>query len=727
MTAAAAAPGLAAPGVNDVLKNLSFFFGEPAVPEKLRDYSEHHAMTYHFPDAYYGQNTKIRDTLNNLILKSPQEWQTQVALPFVRIEGTQVEWDEMRFDVRLLQRVPYEGISRMQTSLRRRHRDRVVRRGIGMTIESNFYATEAGRQHFNDQLTSIRYCVQETVNFDCLFAYLTSSNYDFRYDLSKGLRPKRVVRQAMQHEVSMYAIVQKDDFGLDKAVEEVKYRMSRYQVTPNMMIVPPQLMLYLATAPEDKIKFIGGGERAVARFEDGVDGYVARNFRGLGVFQSMPFEVSEETGCVQMLERSVQVGEFYRMSPPPAWNKAKLLPANYMDIFIYDEERDQHKHITFRQALYASGAGADGFDIKDMIKFPNIVEVLKEAYGVKELTLEGLGNEQGNKMVEEVKRTMDATTGEMVLARAMKAIVAFAAADPLTVDIVAAVVEAGVWLPICITIARPFMEHLMLSAVVTVSGRDTGATLFGPADMQVSANTSVKTIEGHYTCHTKAVITKPQNVYVMRDIMCNGYVAGSNTRFFGLEHGKSSFNNPATPTRVTQTLNERLSRNDDAGGEYASMLAFLTPYSEVEENSRDQVISISNRVLPWEVAHSHSGDSKAYFPGGDKGFDTYKSWQLNQIHYGEDVRASESMSFITNGSVNNALCFIGPHRRYNPFTQNFYELVAGQGHFGPDAIPGDARWRRGEVVSQRSARNAMTSLEVAAQSQLHMRPSNSLA
>ena len=43
----------------------------------------------------------------------------------------------MRFDVRLLQRVPYEGISRMQTSLRRRHRDRVVRRGIGMTIESD--------------------------------------------------------------------------------------------------------------------------------------------------------------------------------------------------------------------------------------------------------------------------------------------------------------------------------------------------------------------------------------------------------------------------------------------------------------------------------------------------------------------------------------------------------------------------------------------------------------
>ncbi len=68
-------------------------------------------MTYHFPDAFYGTNNKIRETLNSLILNSPQEWQTSVALPFVRIEGTTVEWDEMKFDVRLLQRVPYEGAS----------------------------------------------------------------------------------------------------------------------------------------------------------------------------------------------------------------------------------------------------------------------------------------------------------------------------------------------------------------------------------------------------------------------------------------------------------------------------------------------------------------------------------------------------------------------------------------------------------------------------------------
>jgi|SaaInlV_125m_DNA_1040241.scaffolds.fasta_scaffold21939_2 hypothetical protein len=44
-------------------------------------------------------------------------------------------------------------------------------------------------------------------------------------------------------------------------------------------------------------------------------------------------------------------------------------------------------------------------------------------------------------------------------------------------------VGKGCWVPLEICIARPFIEHLMLSAIVAVAGRDTGATLFGPADM----------------------------------------------------------------------------------------------------------------------------------------------------------------------------------------------------------------------------------------------------
>lgn len=33
--------------------------------------------------------------------------------------------------------------------------------------------------------------------------------------------------------------------------------------------------------------------------------------------------------------------------------------------------------------------------------------------------------------------------------------------------------------------------------------------------------------------------------------------------------------------------------------------------------------------------------------------------------------------------MNNGLCFIGPHRKYNPYSNQYHELVPGQGHFGP--------------------------------------------
>jgi len=94
------------PSKKDVLGPLGFFLGQPMAPEKLDDYTEAHAATLHFPDAYFGQNVKLRETLNNLVLNSPQNWQTTVALPFMQLDGVTVEWDEVRFDVRMMQRVP---------------------------------------------------------------------------------------------------------------------------------------------------------------------------------------------------------------------------------------------------------------------------------------------------------------------------------------------------------------------------------------------------------------------------------------------------------------------------------------------------------------------------------------------------------------------------------------------------------------------------------------------
>lgn len=50
--------------------------------------------------------------------------------------------------------------------------------------------------------------------------------------------------------------VQKEGLNFDRLVEEVKLRMGRYNCEPNLLIVPPQLSLYLSMVPDEKIKCV---------------------------------------------------------------------------------------------------------------------------------------------------------------------------------------------------------------------------------------------------------------------------------------------------------------------------------------------------------------------------------------------------------------------------------------------------------------------------------------
>ena len=210
----------------------------------------------------------------------------------------------------------------------------------------------------------------------------------------------------------------------------------------------------MALAPEEKIKFTEGGERAVANFEAGKAGYEARAFRGLGVFTSSPFEVSDDQDSVQMLQRSTQVGEFYRMSPPAVFNKR--LPSTYLDLLIYDEEADKLQHIMFRDALYATC---------------DIMRKGKKRFGTATKTDLDQANKSIGLLPENERPEGTPYQEEDDLQKVLDG----------EIDDLIKVVEKGVWLPVCITIARPFIEHTMMSSVLTVAGRDTGATLFGPA------------------------------------------------------------------------------------------------------------------------------------------------------------------------------------------------------------------------------------------------------
>ena len=208
------------------------------------------------------------------------------------------------------------------------------------------------------------------------------------------------------------------------------------------------------------------------------------------------------------------------------------------DMMIYDEESDRHVRIPWLEALMASGAiGLALANGQKTLSGPPAADA--KLIDWVNAALQIAAYSSGEKIGV-------STTGVVTMGAAVSSSTAAAWAPTASTP------AAGVFLPpadqleatlkaaytllkpnIRIVVARPFsaprsrsrshapaprsripraaVEHLMHSVILTVSGRDTGATLFGPADMQLSANTQVKTIEGHYTGHFKAVITKPQS------------------------------------------------------------------------------------------------------------------------------------------------------------------------------------------------------------------------
>jgi len=263
------------------------------------------------------------------------------------------------------------------------------------------------------------------------------------------------------------------------------------------------------------------------------------------------------------------------------------------------------------------------------------------------------------------------------------------------------------------------------------------------------------------------VITKPQNVMVLRDIMCNGYVAGCNTAFFGAKDPKAA-DKEYSKEQIQADINTRLTMADGDEVDYPSMLAFYEDYNEAAK--RDQVISISNRVLPWDTTN---GDTRDQFPGGKTGWDLSSGKGLEGIHYGAP-RCSErplpakptSVFHPASAARAQARTSAPPRikillRRRRSTTRSassartastrrgarrtrsscraratLYATASNPPPVpqrcprptthpppsafsqGPDALPGDARWRRGESVSRESARNAMTGVEAATHSQL---------
>jgi len=630
------------PTASDVIMALKQYFGPPARPDLEKNYSDQNAVTYNFPEAFIGQSTQLQETINSLVYK-PQTWQTTVALPLRAVTGVHVEWNEVKFNEAPLGRTPYQGTSRLLTASKRKYQDRLVRRGIALLLESDFFSTGEGQKHFAEQLRSIANCVQETMNMDVIFKLISTKNYDLEFTRDSLVQPQLNLHQVYKHTVDMFACVQKMDAGLDYAIEQSKASMLRYNVEPDTLIIPPELAVYMSLVPEQRKTYMIGGPQAPAEFNAGAAGFESQAFRGLGVVTNRPLDSMGNMGPdSQALRRTTAVGEYYKVDP------SKLAGDTDDDksIWLFDEAEDDLTQISLAK-------------LKAAALFSEWIKTGSTGAGI----------------------TDDALVGYHLY------------------------------------VTRPFITHDMYSAIMMRSGGAAGYTLFGESNFQFAGNVDVKNIHGHYTAHFNSVVTDPKQVKTIRDVMCAGYVSGCNTKFFG-ERTTTDANNVSTTTFNGPTIGADLAEmrtmdpSDRQKSNDKSILVFAVKSNTAVEEK--EVVSISSVAFPWDNSRNGWSEySGKNFPGGADNLTWYNTqigaggYSLSNLVLGgrDPVVAGSDPLIRADGSLN-TLCFRGPYR-YKDKALDKLTLKPGKGHFGPDAQPGDASWRNGQLRSMAEARRMM--------------------
>ena len=96
--------------------------------------------------------------------------------------------------------------------------------------------------------------------------------------------------------------------------------------------------------------------------------------------------------------------------------------------------------------------------------------------------------------------------------------------------------EVGMDIPISLYLLRPHMRFRMGGMVVGAGGEQTGFTVVGNSNFELSDEATTKTALGHYTTYFKPIIHTPKNVMVCPDAVFQGYLGGGGVRMTSIQN-----------------------------------------------------------------------------------------------------------------------------------------------------------------------------------------------
>jgi hypothetical protein len=336
-------------------KRFEPFFGignKLAVPNT---YGQMDEENFDLPDAYVGKNSYMTSIICTKVRKE-DTWPTQLALPWVKHEGTkEIHWDEWTFNDTIATRTPEEAVSRLLSSHFNSYSANVIRFGLAFIMEHGFMTTEKGRTQYAMQIIQIRNAIVMSACYAVHLALLNPPVYiddHAKYQPMQQGRDKYAIGRIFQAEVDQFAICQKNYDGLSILVGLLDARMQKRmgRESADMIVLPSGLQRMAQQHPAKRWFFLSGNKGAVSSVKEDMD--VGDRL----VVESMQIPMGEHQPSEDPCYRTVVVGSFiYMLAAHLQQHRMEDYKTSWLDIDIYSEDKDDWYRLSYAAAVKSMG------------------------------------------------------------------------------------------------------------------------------------------------------------------------------------------------------------------------------------------------------------------------------------------------------------------------------------------------------------------------------------
>lgn len=347
------------------------------LPDRLKyDYTEQQSRTH--GDLTELLKSRVSPVITNqvtgLLLKTYISAITNYLLPIRQLgplESINIRWNEISFDNGIAPEIENEGLARLYTHNKSRRGARMVRRGVAVEVQEGFYLTPEGRNEFAMQIEQLATIIQRTNEYDAMVTLLQTplrdhlhanemnGPYNHIYGARHGMNPYD--RLMLQRD--WFSIVNKavDSRGFSNLITNLRTTMVKNGVTPDAIIVPPNLVSHYYGSSEDLWNYSSAGpsnsqNRSMAEDVGPENGIRLQTFQGLKVVdtyvQRMTNGGGEEAG--DLLTVPVQIGEYYPMRTADVLVDKSVLTrynSKMRNVRIFNEDQGRFVTVLYEDAI----------------------------------------------------------------------------------------------------------------------------------------------------------------------------------------------------------------------------------------------------------------------------------------------------------------------------------------------------------------------------------------